>query len=121
MEEKDNYVMVTKDIHEILLMIGIPTQVTGFAYLTSAIELVLKDPCEMQKYTGLYAEVAHKHHSSIAKVERAIRHAIETACQNGNVELIDSLFKYSIKPSKGAPTNSQFISRLFFYISEKGN
>lgn len=109
----------TKEIHDVLLTIGIPTHVDGFGYLTSAIELVLNNPMEMQKYTGLYADVAARHNSTIIRVERAIRNAIENAFQNGNFEFLDELFKYSIKPSKGAPSNSQFISRMYFYMSTK--
>ena len=113
--EKNEVKIELKEIHNILLEIGIPTHVAGFTYLTSAIELVLANPEEMNKYTGLYADIAHRHKSTIAKVERAIRNAIERAWNNGNVDFLDDLFKCSVLPSKGAPSNRQFISRMYFY------
>lgn len=109
----------TKEIHEVLLTIGIPTHFNGFRFLVSAIELILMDPSEMEKYNGLYADIAHLHKTNIYTVERSIRNAIEFAFRNGNFEFLDELFKYSIKPSKGAPSNRQFISRMYFYMSTK--
>ena len=107
-----------EEIQDLLLEIGVPTNLVGFVYLTSAEEFVLHDPTELYKITGLYADIAHKHHTSVARVERAIRHAIHVAWLYGNMAFIDELFKFSINPMKGAPSNSQFISRLYFYLNK---
>jgi two-component system response regulator (stage 0 sporulation protein A) len=45
-------------------------------------------------------------------VERAIRHAIEVAWSRGNVEIINSLFGYTIDVNRGKPTNSEFIAMI---------
>jgi len=106
-----------REIQDLLLRIGVPTNLSGFVFLTSAEEFILKDPTELYKITGLYADIAHKHNTTVPRVERSIRHAIHVAWLYGNMAFIDELFKYSINPLKGSPTNSQFISRLYFYLS----
>nr|MBO2470636.1 sporulation transcription factor Spo0A [Bacillota bacterium] len=47
-----------------------------------------------------------------SRVERAIRHAIEVAWARGNVELISSLFGYTVNVAKAKPTNSEFIAMV---------
>ena len=101
-----------KKIQQVLLQIGVPTNLIGFLYLASAEEFVLNDPTELYKVTGLYADIAKKHHTSISKVERAIRHAIELAWGRGNVDLMTEYFGYTINQEKGKPTNSEFISTV---------
>ena len=108
-----------REIHELLLKIGVPTNLTGFMYLTTAEVMVLHDPTELYKVTALYAGIAKRHHASIESVERSIRHAIRVAWLNGNMAFMKDLFQYSINPVKGSPTNSQFISRLYFYLANK--
>ncbi|MBQ8261469.1 MAG: sporulation initiation factor Spo0A C-terminal domain-containing protein [Lachnospiraceae bacterium] len=104
-----------KKIQQVLLQIGVPTNLIGFLYLASAEEFVLNDPTELYKVTGLYADIAKKHHTSISKVERAIRHAIHTTWTRGNHIFINELFMRG--NMQKAPTNSEFISRLYFYLS----
>ena len=45
-------------------------------------------------------------------MERAIRHAIEVAWGRGQVETINRIFGYTIRNSKGKPTNSEFIAMV---------
>lgn len=103
-----------KEVQDLLLKIGVPTNLIGFIYLESAEELILKDPTELYKITGLYADIARKHHTSISKVERGIRHAIHTTWMRGNAALMDELFLHN--NSRKVPSNSEFISRLYFYL-----
>ena len=108
----------TKEIQEILLQIGIPANLLGFAYITRAVQVTLIKPDALQHIMkGLYTEVANEYHSTPVKVERTMRHAIEVAWTYGNAEYINELFKYSVNPLKGQPTNSQFIARLFYYFN----
>jgi len=60
----------------------------------------------------LYPTIARKCNTTPSRVERAIRHAIEVAWSRGKVEIIDSLFGYTISNSKGKPTNSEFIALI---------
>lgn len=50
--------------------------------------------------------------STISRVERAIRHAIETAWSRGSLEYINNIFGYTINAFKAKPTNSEFIAML---------
>ncbi|MBQ9140388.1 MAG: sporulation transcription factor Spo0A, partial [Lachnospiraceae bacterium] len=50
-------------------------------------------------------------------VERAIRHAILTTWLYGDQEQINDIFKYCIKPGRDVPSNSVFLARLYYYIS----
>ena len=60
----------------------------------------------------LYPSIAKKYNTTPSRVERAIRHAIEVAWNRGQVEVLDSLFGYTISNSKGKPTNSEFIALI---------
>ena len=47
-----------------------------------------------------------------SRVERAIRHAIEVAWDRGDVDVLNSYFGYTIRNSRGKPTNSEFIAMI---------
>ena len=84
----------TNPIHELLLSIGIPPNIYGYAYTAYAIELLLMDE-EYQHYItkGLYVDIATKFNTTPSRVERAIRHAINVAWLHGNINLINYIFK----------------------------
>lgn len=108
----------TKEIQDVLLHIGIPANLLGFAYLTRAVQVSLRNPDILHHImNGLYADVANEYHSTPMKVERTMRHAIEVAWTYGDLEFIDELFQSSVNPLKGQPTNSQFIARLYYYFN----
>ena len=57
----------------------------------------------------LYPEVASKFDTTVSRVERAIRHAIEVSWNRGNWELMEEIFGHSVDIDKAKPTNSEFI------------
>ena len=57
----------------------------------------------------LYPEVAHKYDTTVSRVERAIRHAIEVSWNRGSWDLMENIFGHSIDIDKAKPTNSEFI------------
>ena len=100
---------VTNIIHEI----GVPAHIKGYQYLRDAIIMVIKDIEMINSITKqLYPSIAKAYNTTPSRVERAIRHAIEVAWSRGQVETIDSLFKYTINVGKGKPTNSEFIAMI---------
>lgn len=108
----------TKEIQEVLLQIGMPANLLGFAYFTRAIQVALDNPDALQHLMKiLYAEVAEEYHSTPSRVERTMRNAIEVAWTYGDLDYIDHLFRNSVNPLKGQPTNSQFIARLYYYFN----
>jgi two-component system response regulator (stage 0 sporulation protein A) len=100
---------VTNIIHEI----GVPAHIKGYQYLRDAIMMVVKDIDVINSITKLlYPSIAKGYNTTPSRVERAIRHAIEVAWSRGQIETINSLFKYTINVGKGKPTNSEFIAMI---------
>lgn len=64
-----------KKIENALLELGITPNLRGFGYICRAVEIILASQGKMRVVEGLYAEIAKECDSSIACVERAIRHA----------------------------------------------
>ena len=101
--------MVTSVIHEI----GVPAHIKGYHYLRQAILLSYDDPDMLESVTKLlYPTVARHFNTTASRVERAIRHAIETAWDRGDLDTIQNLFGYTVSVGKGKPTNSEFIALI---------
>ncbi len=107
--EQDPGQIVTNHIKKV----GITANIKGYHYLRDAI-LLVHDNFELMSRltTGLYTTVAKKHNSTPQRVERAMRHAIETAWNRGNIEVLEDFFGYTILDTKGKPTNGEFIAML---------
>lgn len=110
------------NITNLLLELGIPTNLLGFSYIVYIVKLALKNPDFNYRVSkDLYIEVAQHFGTSQCCVERCIRHAIMTGWVYGNPERKEQIFKNSINPKKGVPTNSQFISSVCLYSSRKAS
>ena len=57
----------------------------------------------------LYPEISKKFNTTVSRVERAIRHAIEISWNRGNWQLMEDIFGHSVDIDKAKPTNSEFI------------
>ena len=102
-------VEVTNIIHQI----GVPAHIKGYLYLREAILMVIRDVDLLGAVTKeLYPLIADKYNTTPSRVERAIRHAIEVAWSRGNVDVVNSLFGYTIDVNRGKPTNSEFIAMI---------
>lgn len=64
----------------------------------------------------LYPKIAKKYDVTPQRVERAIRHVVESSWNKGNIDLRDAMFSYSVSMEKGKPTNSHFVTTLTEYI-----
>ena len=93
--------------------VGITANVKGYYYLRDAI-LLVHNNFELMSHltTGLYASVAEKYNSTPQRVERAMRHAIESAWNRGDIRVLEDFFGYTIHDNKGKPTNGEFIAML---------
>lgn len=101
--------MVTSIIHEI----GVPAHIKGYHYLREAIILAVNDIDIINAITKvLYPTVARKFDTTPSRVERAIRHAIETAWNRGDLDTLNRFFGYTVSNTKGKPTNSEFIAMI---------
>lgn len=100
-------------IAEILHKVGVPAHIRGYIYLKEAILLALMDVEMIQSVTRkLYPAIAEKFETTGSRVERSIRHAIESAWDRGEAGEKEELFGYTIHKSKGKPTNSEFIALI---------
>ena len=97
---------ITKTLHEL----GVPSHIKGYQYIREGITIVYKHPEIVGGITKeLYPEIAKTFSSTVSRVERAIRHAIEVSWNLGNWDLMEEIFGYSVDIDKAKPTNSEFI------------
>lgn len=96
---------------EMLLFLGVPASLKGFNYLKTAMQCAYEKPDYIEAITRcLYPEVARRHGTTASRVERSIRHAIERAYTNADIEDLQHVFGNTVSMYKGKPTNSEFIS-----------
>ena len=100
-------------IATILRNLGIQTNIKGYRYLQDAIVLWIEGNEKVEK---IYNEIAVKNKTKQQRVERAIRHAIESGWADANKEVAEKIFAYSIIQKDKKPTNSQFISAVAEYL-----
>ena len=97
---------ITKTLHEL----GVPSHIKGYEYIRNGISMVYQHPEIIGGITKeLYPEIAKKYNSTVSRVERAIRHAIEVSWNRGNWDLMEEIFGHSVDIDKAKPTNSEFI------------
>ena len=100
---------MTSIIHEV----GVPAHIKGYQYVREAIILAVQDMDVINAVTKvLYPEVARRYNTTPSRVERAVRHAIETAWDRGDLETLQRYFGYTVSNPKGKPTNSEFIAMI---------
>ena len=101
--------LVTSIIHEV----GVPAHIKGYQYVREAIIIAVQDMEVINAVTKvLYPEVARRYNTTPSRVERAVRHAIETAWDRGDLETLQRYFGYTVSNTKGKPTNSEFIAMI---------
>ena len=101
----------TPDAAAFLREMGVPANMLGYAYLKEAIGMAAEDPSIIRGVTKrLYPAIAEKFLVNSARVERAMRHSIETAWDRGNLENLHRRFGYTVSPKTGRPTTSEFIA-----------
>lgn len=96
-----------------VLTLGISAHLKGYQYLVEAVSLAALEPERLDRLTkDLYPAVAERFGITPSKVERAIRHAIETAWQRGRVEQINQYFGCRVISRTDKPTSGELIALL---------
>ena len=99
-------ISITRMLHEL----GMPAHIKGYQYIRDGIVMIYNNPDLIGGITKeLYPDVASKYHTTVSRVERAIRHAIEVSWNRGNWDLMEEIFGHSVDIDKAKPTNSEFI------------
>ncbi len=110
---KTDLVNIEFVVTDIIHQIGIPAHIKGYHYLRTAILLSVNDSEMINCVTKLlYPTVAKKYNTTSSRVERAIRHAIEIAWDRGDVDVLNSIFGYTVHNTRGKPTNSEFVALI---------
>lgn len=99
-------ISITKLLHQL----GIPSHIKGYQYIREGIGIVYNRPEFIGGITkDLYPELAGKYNTTVSRVERAIRHAIEVSWARGDLKIMEDIFGHSVDVDKTKPTNSEFI------------
>lgn len=99
-----------KSISKMLHELGMPAHIKGYQYIREAISMVYENPDIVGGITKeLYPELAIRFDTTVSRVERAIRHAIEVSWNRGDWDLMEDVFGHSVDIDKAKPTNSEFI------------
>ena len=99
-------ISISKVLHEL----GMPSHIKGYQYVREAISMIYEKPDMVGGITKeLYPELAIKFDTTVSRVERAIRHAIEVSWNRGDWDLMEDIFGHSVDIDKAKPTNSEFI------------
>ena len=110
---KQCYQNLDKEVAHIIQTLGIPPHFKGYSYLEAAIIMTVQEPSLINEVTTkLYPFIAKHFNTNEQRVERAMRFAIETAWNKGNVQILHDLFGYCIDDQKGKPTNASFIAKI---------
>ena len=98
-------------ISDTLLDVGINPGLLGWDYLKVGVEMVYNDREYLRNMTGkLYPDIAKEVDSTTSRVERAIRHAIESAFNNMAEETRKKYFGNVVSMNSGKVTNTTFIA-----------
>lgn len=104
-------------ISGLMLELGIPAHLKGYQYLRTAITMCVEDMELIGSVTKLlYPELAKQYMTTVQKIERAIRNAIEVSWERGNRELFEKLFGYGNSVGHNRPTNSEYIASVADYV-----
>lgn len=99
-------ISVTKLLHGL----GVPSHIKGYQYIREGVMLMYEKPDIVGAITKeLYPEIANRFDTTVSRVERAIRHAIEVSWNRGDIDLMEEIFGHSVDYDRAKPTNSEFI------------
>ncbi len=99
-------ISVTKLLHDL----GVPSHIKGYQYIREGVILMYEKPDIVGAITKeLYPEIANRFDTTVSRVERAIRHAIEVSWNRGDIDLMEEIFGHSVDYDRAKPTNSEFI------------
>ena len=111
--ESRKWIKLERMATDALKHLGVPANLRGYLYLKTAIVVSIDDSANLEKITKmLYPNVANYYHTTTSRVERSMRHAIETAYSRGNIDVLDDYFGSTIDANKAKPTNSEFIAMV---------
>ena len=117
----DKNTEMERKISKILHSLGVPSHIKGYIYIRESIKLMYESSELVGGITKeIYPEIAKKYDSTISRVERAIRHAIEISWNRGDYDLMEEIFGHSVDYDRAKPTNSEFIATIADHLRLNG-
>lgn len=105
--------IIDKRIMDIFLSIGIPAHLQGYHYLRESIKLIIDHPEYISSITKImYPRVASKFDTTPCRVERAIRHALESSYNKGKMMRLNDVLGLQVLGRHEKPTNSEFVALI---------
>ncbi|MBQ2925045.1 MAG: response regulator [Anaerotignum sp.] len=102
------------EISVLLSRMGVSASIKGYHFIRKAVIMAAEDEEVLVGITkGLYPDIARMYKTTASKVERAIRHAIESAWKKNGPQVYFEVAGY-LPLEK--PTNGQFIAALSEYF-----
>ena len=119
LEQNDIHIKIAENKTLVLSLETTPNLVDNFNI--SKVRNLLHSFGISEKLRGEYylqdaIKIAKKHHTTCSGIEHSIRYAIEVAWKIGDQKVIENLFGFTVSPSKGRPTNSEFIAIIADYL-----
>ena len=88
---------------------------SGTGYIREAVSIYERG---MAMTKELYPALAKAAGSTPSRVERTMRHSIQSAWGRGSIDEQRRLFGYSVDPERGVPCVSEYVARLAREIDE---
>ena len=103
-------------VYQLMKELDVPANLKGYRYMKKAILIALDDPGVLEHVTKeLYPAVAAYFDTTMSRVERAIRHAIEHVyASEKNAYVLKDIFGHEDRL-----TNSEFIAGIFVYLDNQ--
>ena len=97
-------------LDRLMISCGLRDSLIGSEYIRMAVDIYAP---QMSITKELYPAIAAAANTTPSRVERAIRHAIETGFERcGWDNDVLEMFGNTVDPNRGKPTNSELIARL---------
>ncbi len=112
--EETAFRSLESEISVLLSRMGISASIKGYHFIRKAVLMAVEDQEVLTGITkGLYPDIAKAYRTTSSKVERAIRHAIESAWKKNGQQVYFEVAGYL---PQDKPTNGQFIAALSEYF-----
>ncbi len=116
-KEQEKEETLEQKVTHLLKLLCVPANLQGYHYIRYAIIYSLENGKKINRVTKeVYPEIAHEFKTTPARVERAIRHAIESSFERVSQEAKQEIFGYIENDKIYKPTSSEYISSLIDYI-----
>lgn len=107
-----------REIYEVMKDLGVCPQNLGYTYSIYIVNEILVGNFNASTpiVKGIYPEVAEKFNTTGSRVERAIRHSVESICKNTDTEVLYKYFGNCLNPKSGKVSNHAFLVCIAEYI-----